>query len=128
MQLYFFQVGGSYCKEGEIRLSNFFSNIYGRSEGRVEVCYNNVWGTVCDDGWDSYDALVACRQLGYYYYNKYYTNAHYGAGSGLIWLSNLYCKGGEKKLLFCSTNVIGSNRCGHGEDAGVQCQCKVLLE
>ena len=32
-------------------------------EGRVEICINNAWGTVCDKKFSSEDAQVVCRQL-----------------------------------------------------------------
>ena len=46
--------------DGEIRL-----NGTNNASGRVEVCLDGHWGTVCDDGWDSNDATTVCRQLGY---------------------------------------------------------------
>ena len=49
------------CSLGGLRLVG--ANI--PNEGRVEICMNNEWGTVCDNNWDSNDATVVCRQLGY---------------------------------------------------------------
>ena len=33
-------------------------------EGRVEICQNGIWGTVCNDGWTDDNTLVVCTQLG----------------------------------------------------------------
>ena len=49
------------CKTGNIRLVNGTEGY----EGRLEVCINQVWGTVCNRGWGSTEIKVACRQLGY---------------------------------------------------------------
>ena len=47
--------------ENEIRLRGGTTS----REGRVEICFGGVWGTICDDGWGTTDARVVCRQLGY---------------------------------------------------------------
>ena len=49
------------CTTGELRLAG--GNI--ANEGRVEICLNYWWGTVCDDHWGNTEAAVVCRQLGY---------------------------------------------------------------
>ena len=49
------------CTQGAIRLADGDT----LNEGRVEICVNNVWGTVCDNGWGTPEAQVVCRQLGY---------------------------------------------------------------
>ena len=34
-------------------------------DGRVEICLDGFWRSVCGDGWDYRDADVVCRQLEY---------------------------------------------------------------
>ena len=47
--------------------------------------------------------------------------AHFGRGSGQIWLDNLQCNGTESSLEFCVSRQWGRHNCGHAEDAGVEC-------
>ena len=49
------------CGNGDLRIVNGPSEL----EGRLEICWNETWGTICDGGWSTFDANVACRQLGY---------------------------------------------------------------
>lgn len=49
------------CTHGDVRLEDG-SNQY---EGRVEVCFNGRWGTVCDNNWGIQDVQTVCGQLGY---------------------------------------------------------------
>ena len=105
--------------EGEVRLVGGS----GPHEGRVEVYFNSLWGTVCDDGWDLQDATVVCHQLGYGSAVGALESAAFGEGSGPIWYSNVLCSGNETNLTQCST-ATSENNCLHSEDAGVICTSK----
>ncbi|KAL5460311.1 hypothetical protein EMCRGX_G033753 [Ephydatia muelleri] len=108
----------SVCLDGAVRLAGATGNFL----GRVEICINNHWGTVCDSDWDNSEARVVCRQLGF-------SNSHaiavsqgsFGAGSGRIYLNNLVCMGSESSLLGCPQASIGLLDCTHYQDAGVVC-------
>ena len=89
--------------------------------GRVEIYYNGEWGTVCDDGWNTADATVVCRQLGFYSSAYAYGSARYGQGTGPIWLSRLSCIGNEPNLTDCSQLSVGTKNCTHSDDASVVC-------
>ena len=52
---------GSNCSSGDVRLVGGAI----AQEGRVEVCVDGVWGTICNSGWNFASAYVVCKQLGY---------------------------------------------------------------
>ena len=52
---------GTTCSDGDIRLEGGTDV----NTGRVEICHNNAWGTVCGDSFDVSGAEVACKQLGF---------------------------------------------------------------
>ncbi len=49
------------CTDGQIRLADGD----GENQGRVEICFDNQYGTICDYQWDNSDAAVVCGQLGF---------------------------------------------------------------
>ncbi len=57
---------------GDIRLVDGSTTL----TGRVEICVNSTWSTICDDGWDATDARVVCRQLGLSIAGTYYDDCH----------------------------------------------------
>ena len=67
------------CFDGEIRLRDGFDE----NQGRVEICFGGVWGTVCGDGWESNgpnNAAVVCQQLGLFNSGIKHNNHDYTCG------------------------------------------------
>ena len=108
----------------------------------MEICYDNYWGTVCDDFWGTTDASVVCRQLGHSPYGKLatfnmkpfaftmmllstgassFSYSRIGGGSGGILLDDVSCRGSESRLIDCINRGIGVHNCDHTDDAGVRC-------
>ena len=46
---------------GKVRLMDGANEM----EGRVEVCLDGIWGSICDNKWSESDANVVCKQLGF---------------------------------------------------------------
>ena len=60
------QISGVACRTGDLRLRGSES----QGSGRVEVCIDNIWGTVCDDSWSEVNARVVCKHLGFPVFGK----------------------------------------------------------
>ncbi len=95
--------------------------------GRVEVYYNREWGTVCHDYWGLTNTAVVCRELGCGETSNTMRAAHFGPGSGKIWMDNVRCRGSESSILECSKTKMGDHNCGHKEDVGVICSGRLIF-
>lgn len=90
-------------------------------QGRLEINFNGIWGTVCDDLFNVTDANVVCRQLGYIGAAAVLQRAAFGQGSGPIWLDDVQCNGTEASIGDCTHKGWNVHNCGHFEDVGVIC-------
>ena len=140
------EVTSSNCTDGDVRLIGG-DNEFG---GRVEVCINRAWGTVCSRYWGSEEARVVCNQLGATTFgNKtiimfkftliisigfqysYGNSLGYSiASDGPILLGYLYCTGNEDNLAECSQNYQSANtyyKClSHNYDTFLKCTRKLF--
>ena len=115
------------CTTGEVRLfpTNYSCNGCNYIEGRVEVCINNAWGTICRDSFFSpIDAGVVCGQLGGYFTNN--SEIIDGeSGSGPIFLERLECSQEDTTILDCPRfSPLGLVNCDHSLDVSIRCTGK----
>ena len=113
-----------HCTNGKVRLVNGSVP----SEGRVEMCYDGQWGTMCGVASITTYSSVICRQLGYSPNGaNVYHNSYFGQGNGgiLLYTPSLLCMGNERTLLDCAHAPVGYHLCNdHSNDVGVSCQGK----
>lgn len=92
----------------------------------MEVFYSGTWGTICGEYWDILDAIVVCRQLGYF-------SAVTAEGKGLsgkarLWLHNVQCQGSESSIDKCFNNGWGiRDHCLRNQYASVVCTGWTIL-
>ncbi|KAJ7374474.1 Neurotrypsin [Desmophyllum pertusum] len=95
------------CKVENVSANEFSVRLHGgnhSNEGRVEVFYGGLWGTVSTKKWDLTDAMVLCRQLGFTKaHSTYSKNAQ---NKRVIWFSGFECQGNEPTLGQCKHSLL----------------------
>lgn len=130
------------CTDGEARLVDGPST----NKGRLEICHNQAWATVCNSGFSTEESRVVCAQLGFQRYGNTIikliistakfsghkcvgatsrTNV-YGQGIGPIY--GFSCRGTESSLSSCSVQSHQTIvACSHSRDVSVDCEGKILI-
>ncbi|XP_064397350.1 neurotrypsin-like [Halichondria panicea] len=83
------------------------------SEGRLEICHNGQWGTICNQGWTDSRAAQVCSTLGLPTYNA--TLHQFNGGAGSVYTYN--CTTMDSDI----SNCIQESSCAHSMDVGVKC-------
>ncbi|XP_019850479.1 PREDICTED: scavenger receptor cysteine-rich domain superfamily protein-like isoform X2 [Amphimedon queenslandica] len=107
------------CEEGSVRLVNGSTG----ESGRLEVCTNNIWGSVCGRGFSVTDAYVVCRQMGLGESEPtVYTDSYFGDGNEAIIYSDFNCGGYEETVSECRKREHGSFTCSLNNVVGIICR------
>ena len=80
--------------------------------------FNGKWGGICDWLWDSRDAQVFCRNLGFKD-GLEVTGARYGHVDGPLWFTRVSCEGNETTVLQCRHTGFNSSDGMEGVYAGL---------
>jgi CD163 antigen len=115
---------GVVCDDGSGSLNLTVRLVGGQTQasGRVDIKFNNEWGTVCDYGWDINDARVVCRMLGYPTALAATLRSSFGQGAARFWLTDVACQGSEESIEQCQNRQrIQHSSCTHSREAGVIC-------
>ena len=88
------------CDDSAVRLFQLDGDA--ENEGRVEFCSSSRWGLVCSDNWDTNDAKVVCRQLGYNVEGKLIMLLN-------VFENNIILHTDENTILATDKSIIGSN-------------------
>lgn len=83
--------------------------------GRMQLYINNTWNTVGHNGFDTWDAKVACRQLGYTAVKDFYWLNYFFVS---MRLNNFRCRGNESSLTACNHDMVNWDR----HDVYLHCQ------
>ena len=130
------------CENGHIRLVEGSTQY----EGRVEVCMNHIWGTVCSSMWGTLNSNVVCKQLGHMELGTmindlaiitiytptgsvtYINASQFGQGTSPILMSGVDCSGQESNLLECLYQPFSNSLCTHYHDVGIKCEGKIIKQ
>ena len=109
--------------------TNYFTDSSFRATGRVDVCFNSTFGSVCSRGWDDRDAMAFCRyQFGAGTMGRVMNGSEFGISPIGNVLVDVKCSGNRDEIISdCAYGELGSfvstiSECsGVGSAAGVIC-------